>query len=130
MAYHVGCQRREPRSHADHARDDSASPVRKRRHGRDPDLAEEAAMTGATYDLVIRGGRVIDPAQGLDGALDVPVRDGRVAAVGARLSPADAREVIDARGRLVLPGLIDTHAHVYQYVTGRFGLEPDMVGVH
>src|SRR5262249_61919688 len=87
MAYHVGCQRREPRSHADHARDDSASPVRKLRHGRDPDLAEEAAMTGATYDLVIRGGRVIDPAQGLDGALDVPVRDGRVAAVGARLSP-------------------------------------------
>src|SRR5262245_26045962 len=87
-------------------------------------------MTGATYDLVIRGGRVIDPAQGLDGALDVAVRDGRVAAVGAALSPGDAREVIDARGRVVLPGLIDTHAHVYQYVTGRFGLEADMVGVH
>ena len=39
-------------------------------------------------------------------------------------------EVIDVRGQIVLPGLIDTHAHVYQYVTGRFGLEADMVGVH
>jgi dihydroorotase len=87
-------------------------------------------MTGASYDLVIRGGRVIDPAQGLDGVLDVAVRDGRVAAVGAALSSGDACEVLEARGQLVLPGLIDTHAHVYQYVTGRFGLEADMVGVH
>jgi dihydroorotase len=87
-------------------------------------------MTRTSYDLVIRGGRVIDPAQGLDGALDVAVSDGRVAAVVAQLPPGDAREVIDVRGRLVLPGLIDTHAHVYQYVTGRFGLEADMVGVH
>src|SRR5262245_1125764 len=87
-------------------------------------------MTGATYDLVIRGGRVIDPAQGLDGVLDVAVHAGRVAAVGPALSPGDGREVVDARGQLVLPGLIDTHAHIYQYVTGRFGLEADMVGVH
>src|SRR5262249_1432785 len=41
-----------------------------------------------------------------------------------------AREVVDVSGKLVLPGLIDTHAHVYQYVTGRFGLNADMVGVH
>src|SRR5262245_59979800 len=87
-------------------------------------------MTGITYDLVLRGGRVIDPAQGLDGALDVAVSAGRVGAVAAALPPEGAREKIDARGRLVLPGLIDTHAHVYQYVTGRFGLEADMVGVH
>jgi dihydroorotase len=92
--------------------------------------AEEDAMTGTVYDLMLRGGRVIDPAQGLDGALDVAVSAGRVAAVAAALSPGDAREVLDVRGRLVLPGLIDTHAHVYQYVTGRFGLEADMVGVH
>ena len=37
---------------------------------------------------------------------------------------------MDASGKLVLPGLIDTHAHVFQYVTGRFGLEADMCGVH
>jgi dihydroorotase len=38
-------------------------------------------------------------------------------------------DTIDVSGKLVLPGLIDTHGHVYQYVTGRFGLNPDMVGV-
>ena len=43
--------------------------------------------------------------------------------------PTSAREVIDVTGKLVLPGLIDTHAHVYQYVTGRFGMNADMVGV-
>jgi dihydroorotase len=87
-------------------------------------------MTG--YDLVLRGGRVIDPDQGLDALADVGVKDGRVAAVAPSLgaAPGAAREVIDVRGQLVLPGLIDTHAHVYQYVTGRFGLEADMVGVH
>jgi len=83
----------------------------------------------APYDLVLRGGRVIDPAQRLDGLLDVAVRDGRVAAVGKAL-PGPARETIDVRGKLVLPGLIDTHAHVYRYVSGRFGLDADMVGVH
>jgi dihydroorotase len=91
---------------------------------------EEDAMTGTTYDLVLRGGRVIDPTQGLDGALDVGVSAGRVAAVAVTLPRERAREVIDVRDQLVLPGLIDTHAHGYQYVTGRFGLEADMVGVH
>lgn len=81
------------------------------------------------YDIVLRGGRVIDPSQGIDGIADVAVRDGRVAAVGAAL-PGPAREVVDVSGRLVLPGMIDTHAHVYRYVTGRFGLDADMVGVH
>lgn len=85
-------------------------------------------MQLAPYDLVLRGGRVIDPAQDLDGLLDVAVRDGRVAAVGKAL-PGPARETIDVRGKLVLPGLIDTHAHVYRYVSGRFGLDADMVGV-
>ncbi len=87
-------------------------------------------MTGTAYDLLLRGGRVIDPAQGLDGPLDVAVSAGRVAAVAPALRAGDAREVVDVRDQLVLPGLIDTHAHVYQYVTGRFGLEADMVGVH
>ncbi|MBR0664313.1 amidohydrolase/deacetylase family metallohydrolase [Roseomonas hellenica] len=81
------------------------------------------------YDIVLRGGRVIDPSQGIDGIADVAVREGRIAAVGAAL-PGPAREVVDASGRLVLPGMIDTHAHVYRYVTGRFGLDADMVGVH
>ncbi len=85
-------------------------------------------MQSKPFDLVLRGGHVIDPAQGLDGLLDVAISDGCIAAVGKNL-PGPARETVDTRGKLVLPGLIDTHAHVYRYVSGRFGLDADMVGV-
>ena len=82
------------------------------------------------YDLLLRGGRVIDPAQGIDGAFDVAVKDGKIAAVAANIVSSSARQVADVSGKLVLPGLIDTHGHVFQYVTGRFGLDADLVGVH
>ena len=79
--------------------------------------------------LLLRGGRVIDPASGLNEVRDVLVGDGKILAIDADIA-ADGAEVIDCAGRLVLPGLIDTHAHVYQHVTGRFGLNADMCGVH
>ncbi|MGR7996011.1 amidohydrolase/deacetylase family metallohydrolase [Xanthobacter sp. ZOL 2024] len=82
------------------------------------------------YDILLKGGHVICPASGLDGTYDVAVRDGNIAAVEKDISPATATEVINVSGKLVLPGMIDTHGHCYQYVTGRFGLNPDMVGVH
>jgi dihydroorotase len=81
------------------------------------------------YDLVLRGGRVIDPAQNLDGIYDVAVKAGRIAAVLPSIAASSAGESLDVAGKLVLPGLIDTHAHVFQYVTGRFGLEADLCGV-
>src|ERR1700690_4359454 len=81
------------------------------------------------YDLLLRGGRVICPASGIDGIRDVAVRGGRIAAVEKTILSSSAGEVINVSSKLVLPGLIDTHAHVYQYVTGRFGLNADMVGV-
>lgn len=81
------------------------------------------------YDLLLRGGRVIDPAQNLDGKFDVAVKDAKIAAVLPSIAASSARESVDASGKLVLPGLIDTHAHVFQYVTGRFGLEADLCGV-
>src|SRR5271170_5444582 len=81
------------------------------------------------YDLLLRGGRVICPASGIDGVRDVAVRDGRIAALEPTILPSSAAEIVDVAGKLVLPGLIDTHGHIYQYVTGRFGLNPDMVGV-
>jgi dihydroorotase len=81
------------------------------------------------YDLLLRGGHVICPASGHNGVMDVAVRDGRIAAVQPNILPTSTKEVLDVRGRLVLPGMIDTHAHVYKYVTGRFGLDADMVGI-
>jgi len=83
----------------------------------------------ASFDLLLRGGRVICPASGIDSVMDVAIRNGKIAAVQADILPTSAREVVEVTGQLVLPGLIDTHAHVYQYVTGRFGMNADMVGV-
>ena len=81
------------------------------------------------YDLVLRGGRVIDPARDVDGLFDVAVRGATIAAVAPAVAAGPGTRSIDVRGRLVVPGLIDTHAHVYQYVTGAFGMNPDLVGV-
>jgi dihydroorotase len=64
----------------------------------------------ATYDLVIKGGRVIDASQALDAVRDVAIIGGRIAAVEADIA-ADAAETIDARGKIVAPGLIDIHTH-------------------
>ncbi|HUR34193.1 MAG TPA: amidohydrolase family protein [Vicinamibacterales bacterium] len=64
----------------------------------------------ARYDLVIRGGRVIDPSLRLDAVRDIGITNGRIAAVESGLA-ADAAETIDARGKLVVPGLIDIHTH-------------------
>jgi dihydroorotase len=91
-------------------------------------MTNDAAPTiSESYDVLIRGGRVIDPASGTDAVLDVAVADGKVAAIGSAL-PGAARRTIDARDKIVTPGLIDTHAHVFQYVSGPFGLNPDEVG--
>jgi dihydroorotase len=80
------------------------------------------------HDVVVAGGGVIDPANGIDAVLDIGIRKGRIAAVAAKLDPGRAK-AIDATGLIVTPGLIDTHAHVYEYVSGDFGLNPDLVGV-
>jgi dihydroorotase len=71
---------------------------------------ESRALGAARYDLVIRGGRVIDPSQKLDAVRDVAILSGRIAAIEANIH-ADAPETIDAKGKLVTPGLIDIHTH-------------------
>jgi dihydroorotase len=73
-------------------------------------LAGAPSAFGATYDLVIKGGRVIDPSMGLDATRDIAIARGRIAAVEASIA-ADAAETIDARGKLVTAGLIDIHTH-------------------
>ena len=80
--------------------------------------AGAATLTAQTrYDLVIRGGRVIDPAARLDAVRDVAIADGRIAAIAANIA-AGAADTIDARGKLVVPGLLDIHTHVGRYTEG------------
>jgi dihydroorotase len=81
------------------------------------------------FDLILKGGRVIDPASNFDGLADVAITDGKIAAVAPNLPTEAAGAVTDVTGKIVIAGMIDTHAHVYQYVTGKFGLNPDMVGL-
>src|SRR2546422_2241980 len=68
------------------------------------------------FDLVVKGGRVVDPAQRIDDRLDVGVSRGRIVEVGPDLG-SEANQpgvrIVDARGTLVVPGLIDIHAHLY-----------------
>ena len=81
------------------------------------------------YDLILSGGFVIDPRNNINQVCDIAVKDGKIALVAPDIEQSLAKEVIDVSGKLVTPGLIDTHAHVFEYVTGRFGLEADMCGV-
>jgi dihydroorotase len=80
------------------------------------------------FDVVVKGGHVIDPKNGTDAVRDIGIRKGRIAALALKLAPGKAK-VIDAAGLVLTPGLIDTHAHVYEHVSGDFGLNPDIVGV-
>jgi len=82
-----------------------------------------------TYDLILRGGRVIDPSKRIDGVRDVAVKDGKIAALAPSLDGAPAKKRINVAGKLVLPGLIDAHAHVHEYVTGPFGIDPELPGI-
>jgi dihydroorotase len=87
-------------------------------------LASTGMAFGANamrYDLIVKGGRVIDPSMRIDGIRDVAVLNGRIAAVEANIA-ADAAETIDARGKIVTAGLIDIHTHC-----GREGRGPQMV---
>jgi dihydroorotase len=81
------------------------------------------------YDLLLKGGTVIDPAQDLRGALDVAVEDGKIARVAANIPKSEARRVIDVPGKTVTPGLIDLHTHVFDGVAAN-GVHPDIAGVH
>ena len=76
------------------------------------------------WDVLIRGGRVVDPSQGLNGRYDVGIRDGRIAEVAQVIDPAGWREVIEVDGRIVTPGLIDLHAHVFEGVS-HYGINAD-----
>ncbi len=81
------------------------------------------------YDLLLKGGTVVDPATGLDGVHDIAVQDGLLARVAADISSTEATRTIDVTGKVVVPGLIDLHAHVFDGVS-RTGVHPDLGGVY
>lgn len=86
-------------------------------------MSEPAAAQA--FDLVLAGGRVLDERNGIDGILDVAIRDGCIAAVGENLAAA-ARRVEDVSGAIVAPGLIDIHTHVYHKATS-LGVDPGFI---
>ena len=80
------------------------------------------------YDLIISGGRVIDPSQGMDAVRDVALAGGKVALVAEDLAADEAREVFDATGMIVTPGLIDLHTHDF-WGASHYGVDPDTVHI-
>jgi len=75
--------------------------------------AATAEAAEPKYDLLLRGGHVIDPKNGVDALRDVAIAGGQVAAVAPRIDPADAFKTIDVSGLYVTPGLVDIHVHVF-----------------
>ncbi len=79
-----------------------------------------------TFDVVVKGGRVIDPSNGIDGLNDVGIKDGMIAQIAPRLDPSGARAIFDASNQIVTPGLVDLHTHIYWGAT-YWGIEADPV---
>ena len=79
-----------------------------------------ASTPAMKCDLLLKGGRVIDPANAVDEAMDVAISGQRIAAVEKDIPPSSAARVADVTGWLITPGLIDMHAHCYGFVTAMF----------
>lgn len=85
------------------------------------------ALASASYDLLIAGGRVVDPSQKLSAERDVAILGGKIARIASNIPPNQARQVFDAKGKIVTPGLIDMHTHVYKHgIT--LNVDSDVVG--
>jgi len=81
------------------------------------------------YDLLLKGGTVLDPSTGLAGVHDVAVQGGLIARIAPDIAVTESARTIEVTGRIVTPGLIDLHAHVFEGVA-RNGLDPDLGGVY
>ena len=80
------------------------------------------------YDLLVTGGTVVDPSQGINELLDVAFHNGKVATGGKSIPDSKAMEVVDAHGKYVVPGLIDLHVHNYWGVS-HYGIDPDITNI-
>jgi dihydroorotase len=89
-------------------------------------------LSAQPYDLLIKGGHVIDPKNGINGSFDIAISHGKIADIGKNLDVKNARQVLDASGLLVVPGLIDIHTHDFYgtdterfYCNGTESVRPD-----
>lgn len=95
-----------------------------------PVTAAHAAMgPGDKYDLLLRNANVLDPSQGLAGTRDIGMRYGQIETIEAGISPDRANRVMDAGGRLVMPGLVDLHAHTFAFGSA-IGIPADELVAH
>ena len=89
------------------------------------------AYAQTDYDLLIKGGHVIDGKNNISAVRDVAIKDGKIAAVAANIAPSRAAKTVGAAGLYVTPGLLDIHVHVFpgltknSYASGSYGLQPD-----
>ena len=81
------------------------------------------------YDLLLKGGDVVDPSRELRGIHDIAVQDGKIASIALSIAREEATRVVDLSGRIVTPGLIDLHVHVFDGFISN-GVSPDLGGVH
>src|SRR5215217_8814687 len=70
-------------------------------------------VNAQTYSILIKGGTVIDPKNNLNQVMDVGIFEGKIKKVAKDIDPKEARQVVDAKGMYVTPGLIDIHGHVF-----------------
>ncbi|CAN0388492.1 unnamed protein product, partial [Scytosiphon promiscuus] len=82
-------------------------------------LATTSSLTAQDYDILVKGGHVIDSKNNLDQVMDVAIKDGKIAKVDSKIPENLAKTVIDAKGLIVAPGLLDIHGHNF------FGTEED-----
>ncbi|MGC2400993.1 MAG: hypothetical protein WA510_14465, partial [Acidobacteriaceae bacterium] len=76
-------------------------------------LSGQALYAQASYDLVLKGGHVIDPKNGIDAVRDVAIKDHKIAAVASHIQPGPGAKVVDVAGFYVTPGLVDIHIHAF-----------------
>ena len=81
------------------------------------------------YDLLLKGGTVVDPSAGLHGVHDIAVQDGKIARIAPTIPREEASRVHEVAGKVVTPGLIDLHAHVFEGFNSN-GVHPDLGGVY
>lgn len=88
------------------------------------------ALAGQNYDLVIKGGHLIDPKNDIDGPMDVAVLDGKIASVSKNIEASTAEIVVDATGKYITPGILDIHTHNFHgrgtyLADGFLSVQPD-----